>query len=330
MRGERLALALDSGAIDLPESGRILVMRPRAGDDLSAFDRARLHIVTGFRPDFEAFTAMGYTVSAKPEGDYAAAVVCVPRARELTRAMFAEASRLVAKGGPILVDGQKTDGIESALKELKSVGAEPTAALSKAHGKIFAFNAGVDLSAWEAKTQEVDGFKTRPGVFSADGIDRGSALLAAALPDRLPYRVADLGAGWGYLTTEILKRNHVTEVHLVEAEADALEMARLNVQDPRAVFHWADATKFKPVETFGAVICNPPFHSDRNAEPGLGIAFLRTAARILSSSGTLWLVANRQLPYQPVLETLFKEIEEIGRDSTYRLIRASRPIQVRK
>lgn len=329
MRGERLAFALDSGAIDLPETGRILVLRPRAGDDLSAFDRSRLHIVTGFRPDYEAFTAQGYTVSEEAQGDYAAALVCVTRSRDFTRALLANASRLVAKDGPIIVDGQKTDGIESALKELKAAGADVSAALSKAHGKAFTFPAGVDLSAWASQDQSIGDFITRPGVFSADGIDRGSALLAAALPERLPFRVADLGAGWGYLTSEILKRSHVSEVHLIEAEAEALAVARLNITDPRAQFHWADATKFKTTLSFGAVVCNPPFHTDRNADPGLGIAFLRTAAKILSSSGTLWLVANRQLPYQPVLETLFKQVEEIGGDSSFRLIRASRPVQTR-
>lgn len=329
MRSDRLALALDSGAVDLPASGPILVLRPQAGDDLSALPRDRLRIVTGFRPDHEAFAAQGYQVAERAAGPYCAALICLPRAKDLARALIAEAAQQVVPGGPVLVDGQKTDGIESVARDLRLAGADPGPALSKSHGKIFGFAAGVDLSAWAARDHEFDGFVTRPGVFSADGIDPGSALLAAALPDRLPARVADLGAGWGYLSRAVLARNGVAECHLIEAEAEALACARRNLPDPRARFHWADATRFRAEQPFGAVVCNPPFHTGRAADPMLGVAFLRSAAAMLSTSGTLWLVANRNLPYQPVLDSLFKEIEEIGGTAVFRLWRASRPIQQR-
>ena len=327
MRSERLSLALEDGAVSLPPEGCILVLRPRAGDDLSALGRDRVQVVTGFRPDHDAFADLGYAVATAPDRGYAAALVCLPRARDLARALLAEASARVVPGGPVLVDGQKTDGIESVWRELRDAGASPGAPLSKAHGKIFSFAAGIDLGAWAAQDRQIDGgFVTRPGVFSADGPDAASALLAAALPEKLPPRVADLGAGWGYLARAILARPGVTECHLIEAEAEALDCARRNVTDPRARFHWADATRFRPDRAFDAVVCNPPFHTGREADPGLGIAFLRAAAGMLTTSGTLWLVANRHLPYEPVLAELFREHEDRGGDSRFRLYRASRPV----
>ena len=39
---------------------------------------------------------------------------------------------------------------------------------------------------------------TVPGIFSADGIDPASALLADNLPEKLGARVADLGGGWAF------------------------------------------------------------------------------------------------------------------------------------
>lgn len=330
MRAERLQLALDSGAVVLPAAGSILVLRPREGDDLSPLSQVRLRVVTGFRPDHDAFAARGYQTAAEATGGHAAALVCLPRSRDLARAMLAEAAAKVLPGGLILVDGQKTDGIDSALKDLRAAGADPGPALAKAHGKIFGFAAGIDLSGWAAQDREVAGFVTRPGVFSADGPDAGSVLLAAALPERLPARVADLGAGWGYLARAILSRQGVTECHLIEAEAEALACARQNLPDPRARFQWADALRFRPEQPFGAVICNPPFHTGRAADPALGAGFLRAAAGMLTTSGTLWLVANRHLPYQPVLEALFKEVEEIGGSPAFRLWRAARPIQQRR
>ena len=331
MRSDRLSLALSEGVVGLPSEGSLLVYRPRLGDDLSALPRERVVVVTGFKPDAEAFAAQGYRVEMEaPEGPHAAAIVCLPRARDLARAMLADASARVVPGGLIVVDGQKTDGIESALKELRGRGTETSPALSKAHGKLFTFAAGIELSDWAPRETEIEGgFITRPGVFSADAIDRGSKLLAAALPPKLHSRVADLGAGWGWLSAEILKRPGVEELHLIEAEAESLICAKRNITDPRAQFHWADVRNFKPAVPFGAVVCNPPFHTGRDADPSLGMAFLRAAAQMLTSSGTLWLVANRQLPYEPVLQQLFKEVEVIGGDSVFRLTRASRPMQAR-
>lgn len=327
MRSDRLTLALEAGLLPLPAEGRILVLRPRAGDDLSALPQGRVQVVTGFRPDADAFAALGYDVAPEPQGRFAAALVCAPRARDHAHALLAQAAAAVMPGGAVLVDGQKTDGIESLWRDLREVGANPTPALSKAHGRIFAFAAGAALpTAWAAQDRDIGGFVTRPGVFSADGPDAGSALLANALPARLPSRVADLGAGWGYLSRAILSREGVQECHLIEAEAEALACARLNIPDPRAQFHWADATRFRAPAPFGAVVCNPPFHTGRDADPTLGIAFLRAAAGMLTTSGTLWLVANRHLPYERVLAETFREVEDLPGTPVFRLYRASRPI----
>ena len=93
----------------------------------------------------------------------------------------------MAPGGVIAIDGQKTDGIDTALKDLRGR-VDLSESLSKAHGKLATFRAGPELSDWLARPATVDGFQTLPGVFSADGPDRGSVLLAATLPPSLPAR----------------------------------------------------------------------------------------------------------------------------------------------
>lgn len=328
MRAARLILALESGALVLPSGGPVAVFQPAAGDDVSALGRARVRVITGFRPDHDAFAAEGYEVAVAPEGSYAAALVCLPRARAEARALIAAAVAHLAPGAPLAVDGQKTDGIDAALRELRGRAAVGES-VAKAHGKLAVLAApGAEAFAdWAAAPAVLPGgFRTLPGVFSADAVDPGSALLAAALPAKLPRRVADLGAGWGYLARAVLERQGVEEVHLVEAEADALACARANVTDPRARFHWADATRAKlgPVD---AVVMNPPFHNGRAAEPGLGVAFIRAAAAMLTASGVLWMVANRHLPYEAALRETFKEVEDIGGDGRFRLTRAARPIR---
>lgn len=321
MRSARLSLALETGALDLPASGRIAVYRPRTGDDLSALPHGRVVVLTGFKPDHDHF-AVSHSVT--PEPPYAAAIVCLPRSREAARALVARAAAEVAPGGWIAVDGQKTDGIDSALKDLRGR-VDLSESLSKAHGKLASFPAGPDLADWLARPHLVDGFQTLPGIFSADGPDRGSVLLASALPAKLGGKVADLGAGWGFLAAEILKRPGVKKLDLVEAEADALDCARVNISDPRARFHWADATSWRPETLLDVVVMNPPFHTGREADPSLGAAFIRAARRMLAPSGELWLVANRHLPYDAVLSECFLEVRDVVTDSGFRVIQAFKP-----
>jgi 16S rRNA (guanine1207-N2)-methyltransferase len=321
MRSQRLSLALATGALTLPATGQIAVYRPRIGDDLSDLPQDRTVVLTGFKPDHDHFAQSRSVTPAPP---YAAALVCLPRSREAGRALIARAAAEVAPGGVITVDGQKTDGIDTALKDLRAR-VPLSESLSKAHGKLATFAAGPDLSDWLARPAVVDGFQTLPGIFSADGRDRGSVLLAEALPGKLSGKVADLGAGWGFLAAEILKRPGVKRLDLVEAEADALDCARVNVTDPRARFHWADATTWRPESLLDAVVMNPPFHAGRDADPALGAAFIRAARRMLAPDGSLWLVQNRHLPYDAVLAESFLHHEDVAANASFRVVHATKP-----
>ncbi len=321
-------MALATGAWALPAAGDIAVWRPVAGDDLSALPKDRVVVLTGFKPDHDHFATQGYRMAG--DGPFSAALVCLPRAKAQARGLLALASGAVAPGGVIAVDGQKTDGVDAVFKECRAVMPGLADPLSKAHGKLFCLPAGAVPADWAAAQHTIEGgFVTEAGAFSADGIDRASALLAAALPEELPAKVGDLGAGWGFLSRAVLARTGVKHLDVVEAEAAALDCARLNLPDPRAAFHWADATTFRPDRLWGAVVMNPPFHQGRVADPGLGVAFITAAHRGLAPDGTLWLVANRHLPYGPVLTRLFRVVEEIGGDAAFRLTRASAPIRAR-
>jgi 16S rRNA (guanine1207-N2)-methyltransferase len=200
------------------------------------------------------------------------------------------------------------------------------------HGKIFALDPGADLSDWRAQAPReiAQGFLTAPGSFSADGIDPGSAALADALPADLGAHVIDLGAGWGYLAARAIAHDGIDALDLVEADRAALDCARLNVVDPRARFHWADAARWQPEAPADTVISNPPFHTGRAADPDLGRAFIAAAAGMLTPSGALWLVANRHLAYEAALAQHFKRVEEAAGGSRFKIFHASRPSRQRR
>ncbi|MEM8579040.1 MAG: class I SAM-dependent methyltransferase [Pseudomonadota bacterium] len=313
MIGARLPLASAAG---FAPDGPVAVFHPAADADLSAVEA---QVISPLVPVHAAFS----NAIVAPEGRYAASVVCVPRAKAEARALIAKAMAIT--DGPVLIDGQKTDGIDSLLKEVRKRAA-PSAPVAKAHGKAFWLPASDAFDDWAAGPALTEGgFWTAPGVFSADGIDDGSALLAAALPDDLGSDVADLGAGWGMLSAHVLVRPSVQTCHLVEAHHLALECAKRNVTDPRARYHWADVTTWTPPQAFGDIVMNPPFHTGRAPDPSLGQAFIGAAARALSPRGRLWMVANRHLPYEEALNAAFGQVQEIGGDARFKLTLAARP-----
>ena len=324
MLSTRLATLLGSGSVALPDDGRIGVIGPPAGTDLSMLPKDRVTVVQRLYPDHRAFAEAGYTTTVTPEGPFSLAIIALPRAKAEARARIAAVRDVTT--GPLLIDGQKTDGIDSLLKELKARG-DVTEVLSKAHGKLCVVEDG-NFEDWHAEPGEADGFVTHPGVFSADGIDPGSAALISALPQTLSGHVVDLGAGWGVLAKAALERG-AASVDLVEADHLALEAARANIADPRARFHWADARTFRPETPPKHVLCNPPFHTARAADPSIGQAFIRNARAILPRHGTLWLVANRHLPYEQTLKEAFASLETVDQTAGYKIIRAERPRPLR-
>ena len=166
-------------------------------------------------------------------------------------------------------------------------------------------------------------------MFAWDRIDQASALLAKHLPSNLTGHAADLGAGFGYLSVELLTRcPHITAVDLYEAEARALHLAELNLREYSAriplKFHWHDVTQGL-LQRYQVIISNPPFHTQSRADrPDIGQRFITVAAEALLPGGQLWLVANRHLPYEAILSERFGVIETIAQQDGFKIIAATK------
>jgi 16S rRNA (guanine1207-N2)-methyltransferase len=321
----RLTLTLQSGDLVLPESGALSVLLPTPECDLSALPQARVQVVQPFKPHHDFFQQAGFECVTDADASCVAALICLPRAKAQARALVFDACTRSA--GLVIVDGNKTDGIDSIYKDVRRR-VDVMGQMTKAHGRIFWFEADASAFAdWQApQTQQADGYQTAPGVFSADAVDPASKALIEALPNRLGRNVVDLGAGWGYLSARMLAIDPKIEtLDLVEADHVALTCARVNAGDPRAQFHWSDALVWTTSGTVDTVVMNPPFHIGRAADPSLGRGFIATAARILTSSGALWMVANRHLPYETAMDELFAEVREVAGDTRFKVLRASRP-----
>ncbi|TIO76452.1 MAG: class I SAM-dependent methyltransferase [Mesorhizobium sp.] len=322
----------EAEALPLPrKDGRVLFLGAEPGFRLPGGFDAGLHLVQGFRPHFRALQAAGYTVTPRAEGSgFDAALVLAGRHRGQNELRIAQALERVAPGGPIIVAGGKDDGIDSLRKRINILVALE-GHLPKHHGVAFWFRqAGTGAAeALRAANPDlvVEGrFRTAPGVFSFDRVDAGSKLLAESLPDGLTGNLADFCAGWGYLAAEVAERSSgLSGLDLYEADFEALEAARLNVRgavEPR--FFWADLLTETVERRYDAIVMNPPFHSGRAAEPGIGAGMIHAASRALKPGGRLLMVANRQLPYEQVLAAAFSSHAEIARDGMFKVFSARR------
>ena len=332
MTVSRLALAVDQNELALPEAGRIAVLRARPENNYAVLPASRTLGLNSFRPDHDALLTQGWQMADALEGEFSAVLVEITRSKAETLGLIAAALIATIPDGLVMVDGAKTDGIDSVMKHCRALGLLE-GSLSKAHGRLFWMKRPATLplrlQAWAkdaAEGRNRDGFLTAPGMFSPDKIDPGSALLAEHFDNRLSGRTADLGAGWGWLSAQALAKGEISHIDLYEAEKTALDAAAKNLPDEKAGFHWVDVAQMGPPESrYDQVISNPPFHQGRAAEPALGIAFITAAADLLQPKGQFWLVANRQLPYEATLDLCFGHVKSLQETPHFKVFLASKP-----
>ena len=135
---------------------------------------------------------------------------------------------------------------------------------------------------------------------------------------------ADLGCGYGALATVVLRSPAVTSLRLIDLDRRAVEAARKNIEDARASFEWADVRTIEAAGDLDFIVSNPPFHDGGAEDRRLGQAFIRKAAEMLKKGGTLWLVANRHLPYESELKEAFKRVTPISDGGGYKLFEATK------
>ena len=325
--GRAISHVIETGALAAPTSKGRRAFLLRA----EALPFKDIDAEQSFRPDFLRLKAAGWSVVPRLEGGaYELGLVLLTKHKEENFANIARAWALLAPGGQLVSAGANDDGAASLEKHVgKAFGLVDHA--SKFHCRVFWLDKGerAPPDYWRglAGLQPVGAgpWLSQPGVFCWDRVDDGSALLARYLPADIAGTVADFGCGWGYLSRSLLDRcPGVTRLDMIDAEHRAVEAARANVSDPRAKAHWLDLIAERAPTTYDTVICNPPFHAGRAADPALGQGFIEAAARALRPGGHCYMVANRGLPYEPLLKAHFASFETLADNNKFRVSRAFR------
>ncbi|HSG49683.1 MAG TPA: methyltransferase, partial [Longimicrobiales bacterium] len=217
-----------------------------------------------------------------PPGPFHDVLIRLPRTRESLEFALHAALSVTRPGGRVLVYGATDEGIASTPRWLAPLLGPAAVRANARRCRVLeaVWKGPRDSAATEApggedlppvalrgtlpqwrKVHEVDlgwgllPWVSYPGTFAKGGLDPGTALLLAHLPE-VPEgtRFLDFGAGTGVLAAGVLHACPGARALLVEPDSLAREAARENV--PGAQFPTADGWwKSGP---FHAVVANPP------------------------------------------------------------------------
>lgn len=260
-------------------------------------------------------------------------VVYAPQNATERRRVLALALRALKPGGQLVALAPNNRGGTRLLDDLRTLGG-PSTSRPKRHHQIvetmrpqrFSFldESVLDDAVMAGSPRLLPdlGLWSEPGIFSWDRIDPGSALLAGQLP-RLDGAGCDLGCGIGVLARAVRAGGGSGPLVLIDVDRRGLECAVRNVPGDGVTTLWADVRQPRRLPNgLDFVVSNPPFHDGGDEDHALGQTFIRTAAGMLRPGGTLWLVANRHLPYEATLRKAFAEVEPVADAHGYKVFSA--------
>ena len=279
---------------------------------------------------FEGRSHFGVNV---PEQPFDAAVVFLPKARELTNYLLnALASRL--PGRELFLVGEKRSGIEAAAKQLSPFG-RARKLDSARHCQLWQVTVEeapqavtLESLAQHYEVEMEDGplkVVSLPGVFSQGRLDRGSALLLENI-DKLPSgNLLDFGCGAGVLGAAVKRRYPHNNVIMLDVDAFATASTRLTLaaNGLEAEVLTGDGIDAAPMG-LSTILSNPPFHVGVHTDYQATENLLRKARQHLKSGGELRLVANAFLKYQPIIEEHFGVCAIKAQGNGFRIYRAKR------
>ena len=329
----------DKEQLPLPNDGQnILFWNIQYNDALAEF--SNFDVVQNFKPYVDVWNA--YDVDVSPILDeaknYHTIFCALPKQKEQALYMIGRALHQLHDKGLLLCIAANDAGGKNIEKWMKGVGLTPQSLSKNKCRIVWAYKQDVNKDAVftyiEGGSPMILGqddlnFATQAGIYGWNKIDRGSKLLIDNLPNSITGKGADFGAGYGYLSHQILTHQKINTLDVIEADYNALLCAQENLKDftiqNQVNYQWFDLSKDIPAgKNLDFIIMNPPFHEGKQTKHSLGQTFITNAAKALRAGGWLYMVANIQLPYERVLEQPFTHVEKICQEQGYKILFAQK------
>lgn len=159
-----------------------------------------------------------------------------------------------------------------------------------------------------------------PGVFSANELDVGTALLLSTLDSHIRGNVLDLGCGAGVIGSMIKKLNPKATVTMTDIHAMALESARKTLSENQLEGKVFASDVFSDIEgKFDLIISNPPFHDGIDTAYRAVKELITQAKWHLNQGGELRIVANAFLPYPDLLQQHFGKFDVLAQTGKFKV-----------
>ncbi len=213
------------------------------------------------------------------------------------------------------------------LKWLENHNSEYQQLPIKKKARLMTFKLGDNLPALNVLKSYTDLYEKEvsalPGVFSRDHMDIGSRFFIHQLSQlELKGTVIDLGCGNGLLSLACLqqqKQHSDLQLILCDDSSLALSSAKQNLIARNyhdGQYLHTDAL-LNVTELADTILCNPPFHSGNRISTAAAERMFRQARKQLKKEGQLLVIANRHLPYAPILKKNFNKIKTLASDSKF-------------
>lgn len=329
---DTLFLPIQNG--DVPSGGRTLFIGARAHPALPAF---KADAWQPFKPLTDGLSGVRMVTDLPDSGDYDLVLVNIPKQVEEAKFLIASALYALKEDGTLLLSAANDANGNRLEKWLKELGLDYSSLSKNKARSVWAKRPATipplakdwHMQGQIQEHQIGDGlqFSTQPGLYGWDKIDAGSKILAGHLPLTLKGAGADFGAGTGYLSYRLLETApSVSTLYVAEADARALACAKINLENVRGgctlEFLWSDLSKPADVPPLDFIVMNPPFHTGKKTDIGLGQAFIDTAVRALKKGGKLYMVANAHLPYELILREKFASVKPLATEQGFKVIEA--------
>jgi 16S rRNA (guanine1207-N2)-methyltransferase len=268
-----------------------------------------------------------------PAGPFDAALLRLPKAKdEQAMAVHACLSVLVT-GARLIVYGGNEEGIRSAAGMIEPLCGGIETLATRGHGRVLAAHRPADpsqlrasLAAWRstAPLQIADSSRewvSYPGIFAADRIDEGTALLIDAFPPlSAGARVLDYACGSGAIGAAAAARASGIALDLLDNDSVALAAARENVPGAQLLLGttFADAGSAR----YDAILSNPPLHKGLAEDHTQLEQLIADAPAHLRPGGILQIVVQRRIPLDRLLAKNFATVSVVAETSRYRVWRA--------
>ncbi len=168
-------------------------------------------------------------------------------------------------------------------------------------------------------------FHTDTGVFSKSEVDFGSRLLIETFEEaKIDGPILDVGCGYGPIGMAVAKAFPHKQVHMVDVNTRAIELAKTNVEKndvPNVQIYESDGLSAVEAAEFSAILTNPPIRAGKETI----FRFYEEAAEKLADGGSLWVVIQKKQGASSTkvkLEELFGEVGVADKKKGYFIFEA--------